>query len=1115
MSSQRSKRARTRHIAVVDPDSDSDASTRTTVPVSRGSQNNVQPNEVQFFSQSDNLLSVPKHELKHRNGSIVRVKLENFITYDACEFFPGPNMNMVIGPNGAGKSAIVCALALGLGGPPGLLGRAKELSEFVKRGKEKAVIEIELSDDSFEDNKVIITRMFQISSKLSTWKINNRHATKQEVSSKISAFNIQVDNLCQFLPQDKVAEFAELNSTRLLLATQKAAGIKNMEKWHTDLISLRQQQKEALSSTESDQKMLASLEASNQNLEKEVEAFNQREAIEKKILLYKLRIPAARYKEAKNIYENARTRREKALAAKKRLDEKLAPLEEAIKKEEKAIEALEKTMQASNLKLKSIEKKREISDGKLDALVERSEEIKRDLDKAKQDQDKRLQTIQRLETTIAQLQEQVDAGGPDESHLKPILDKMDLLKPEMKEVDDELAKIQSDIISIQSNGPKLIREVHSLDKELNRLNDAKQQRIDILSRYDKSTGFAIEWLSKNQNMFKEKVFNPLILEINIKDMRYAQGVENCFNARALKTFLCQNKDDYDIMNQELNDKRKLRINVVCLDPKPLSSFRPPVPLDQLKKWGFDDYALNLVEGPPPVLVALCNLCNFHSIPISLTDVNNLVVEESRLLFRYIAGKIKYTLLVSDYGARKITVETQNLAPGKFVQAGVDQDKRKELLDKRSALQQRMIENEDALKVIKRKENEFREKETTVRTKRESLLRERKRIYDEMKRFEKLRLNLESRITDLDNLKKEDFEAKISLLQQELIDSGRKQIHHIGTAKALSSDIVDARLQILVLKLKLAEAKSKGQYVERKKAETDHFISKAQEIYLAANSEAQRQKKIAEAFFKKAEDVMSGVDRKTREELRNFGIDLSLKELEDGLSAEEARMKYLPGVSEETLQDYHKRREKIKTLRETLEKRIEDEKRISQEINKTFREWEPCIEELVKKISTNFSRGFSEIGCVGEVQLRRHEDFDQWGIDILVKFRETEKLQLLSGQRQSGGEKSVSTIMYLMAIQELAQSPFRVVDEINQGMDPQNERLIHKQLVRVACRPKTAQYFLITPKLLSDLAYHPHMKVLCIFNGEWQPDHFNVKKYVTTSTSVLPSKRAHVATQDYY
>lgn len=104
----------------------------------------------------------------------------------------------------------------------------------------------------------------------------------------------------------------------------------------------------------------------------------------------------------------------------------------------------------------------------------------------------------------------------------------------------------------------------------------------------------------------------------------------------------------------------------------------------------------------------------------------------------------------------------------------------------------------------------------------------------------------------------------------------------------------------------------------------------------------------------------------------------------------------------------------------------------------------------------FSEAFERIRCSGEVAVDKHEDFDKWGINIWVKFRDTEKLQLLTGQRQSGGERSVSTVLYLMALQNLAKSPFRVVDEINQGMDPRNERMIHEQIVKGASAPGTSQ-----------------------------------------------------------
>ena len=60
---------------------------------------------------------------------------------------------------------------------------------------------------------------------------------------------------------------------------------------------------------------------------------------------------------------------------------------------------------------------------------------------------------------------------------------------------------------------------------------------------------------------------------------------------------------------------------------------------------------------------------------------------------------------------------------------------------------------------------------------------------------------------------------------------------------------------------------------------------------------------------------------------------------------------------------------------------------------------------------------------------------------LTRYRENEQLSVLDSHRQSGGERAVSTIFYLMALQSLARAPFRVVDEINQGMDPRNERQV--------------------------------------------------------------------------
>ena len=64
-------------------------------------------------------------------------------------------------------------------------------------------------------------------------------------------------------------------------------------------------------------------------------------------------------------------------------------------------------------------------------------------------------------------------------------------------------------------------------------------------------------------------------------------------------------------------------------------------------------------------------------------------------------------------------------------------------------------------------------------------------------------------------------------------------------------------------------------------------------------------------------------------------------------------------------------------------------------------------------------------------LKGENNYDKYGIQIKVKFRARDSLHVLTPFHQSGGERSVSTMLYLMSLQELTKCPFRVVDEINQ------------------------------------------------------------------------------------
>jgi chromosome segregation ATPase len=103
------------------------------------------------------------------------------------------------------------------------------------------------------------------------------------------------------------------------------------------------------------------------------------------------------------------------------------------------------------------------------------------------------------------------------------------------------------------------------------------------------------------------------------------------------------------------------------------------------------------------------------------------------------------------------------------------------------------------------------------------------------------------------------------------------------------------------------------------------------------------------------------------------------------------------------------------------------------------EWSKAVDVIIEKLDKSFKEYMTNLQFNGRVYLRKVGLIDEYEVVMQVCFRQGGELADLSGQRHSGGERAVSTIMYLMALQELTSSPFRVVDEINQGMDERNER----------------------------------------------------------------------------
>lgn len=194
-------------------------------------------------------------------------------------------------------------------------------------------------------------------------------------------------------------------------------------------------------------------------------------------------------------------------------------------------------------------------------------------------------------------------------------------------------------------------------------------------------------------------------------------------------------------------------------------------------------------------------------------------------------------------------------------------------------------------------------------------------------------------------------------------------------------------------------------------------------------------------------------------------------------------------TEHAEQEYAERKESLRRNEASVRAAEQQQAQLRAEIRELSLAWRGAVDDVIARVDERFRQLFESINCKGSVQLQvpaDELDFDKYELAIKVAFRTGEQPQLL-GTRQSGGERSVSTMLYLLSFQGLSQAPFRLVDEINQGMDEEYERRTYTLIVQTATRLGNGQYFLISPKLLRGLEYSERMRILFVYNGPGVPE----------------------------
>ncbi|KAJ1676938.1 Structural maintenance of chromosomes protein 5, partial [Spiromyces aspiralis] len=271
---------------------------------------------------------------------------------------------------------------------------------------------------------------------------------------------------------------------------------------------------------------------------------------------------------------------------------------------------------------------------------------------------RRRHEISEMQRQLGELERQ-RPNPPDPDAGIRVQRELDEIYDREQEYNARIEEIQQERRRIHGEGRQLDNEIAEHSYRLQQLDDVKARKLRLLDVFHADTARAVRWLEGNRGKFTRHVFSPVCLQVNVKDPRYAPVIESLIRAATLKTFVCQCRDDYMTMTREVNDRLGLKINVVALPEaqQSLDKYHPPVDPRKLSAFGFEGYALDLVDAPAPVLAYLCSAEKLHAIPISLSEVDNEGIEASRQFSSYIAAGVHYTITKARYGNHNISVNS--------------------------------------------------------------------------------------------------------------------------------------------------------------------------------------------------------------------------------------------------------------------------------------------------------------------------------------------------------------------------------------------------------------------------------------------------------------------------
>ncbi|KAF1765987.1 hypothetical protein GCK72_005941 [Caenorhabditis remanei] len=1042
---------------------------------------------------SDEVLP-PNHQ-EFPDGSLLRVVFHNFLTYEHTCFVPTASLNMILGHNGSGKSSIICGICLACGGSPKSLGRSEKIIEYIRHGCQEGYVEVTIADEKKGPQTVRLTIRI---GKAPEYKLNGAQATQSDVNELRKYYNIQIDNPCAFLAQDKVKSFSEQSSIELLKNTEKAAS-DDLDKKHRDLVEQRKDTmtiEEMCSTTE---KTVKHLEDSRTKILPLVENYRKKLALQTKLRILQKKMACVKYEQADKEYQAELKRADEALVEYRRVENDIRKSEEVMKKLNDRLQKERAQMaeltRAANGNLVEIQDKfnKNLIGNMMEKAKMKLENAERIADEHNQEVEK---TRKNIETVTEKLEEANEAlVGYDDALV-------------------EYRRAEAKLSQLERENRREEDAIHAKSYELRRLEDKSRekdnetsnfmkQRYRVLQEANEDLAKAWTWCRKNRQQLKGEVYTPLI-DIVLNTPESAKNLENTIGMRDRHILVCQFKEDELLVNGK---HQPWSINTAVVSQNNIHRDEIHATLSsELHQAGFKDLVSNCFDAPDTLKQYLCNVSGLNRIPYGTIDESKLesITERlERLRFSvFLANGMRFQATRSRYNQQKnISTQTSLRDARTWKDPVYRQPLTLKKADNTAAQEYQKLKQE-----FDNQTEDLREKRRNVQKERDVLKKTQLEWKSKQELQAKYRATLNTEKRRLEIIQKESFDLskaqeEYANVEQTVMEKARamleKNLHNQKEYIEKYRELGRCAVFESICKLKVTKLYAKS----NESREELNNLEDARRLAEDEMNAAMNKRKVAQESLKTHceldhlnEAKMEPADKKLYSKMielfEESNVPTQVDDLEQAITSEKTRLKVAQDSGEDgSIEHEHKLSEinsELANATSKYEKLIQNRQGVHDKLGTEIKEWKEEVEKMIERINENYIKFFDVLGCRGEVSLETPEnplDIEKYGIMIMVCFRKGENMKRLDNKVQSGGERSVATMLYLLALQQLCPVPFRCIDEINQGMDPTNERKVFDIMVGLwngtsGSLTKT-QYFLLSPKLLHGLDMRDNVNVVMV------------------------------------